>query len=164
VQRFAALTATDAPLALTLRSGLPNAESEDIADAFRAALAAGFARDVARGMTTVGPHRADLVLWLGGREARAYASQGQQRSMVLALKLAELDAVRSRARDEPILLLDDVSSELDAERTARLFAQLTDKAGQVWVTTTGATTLPLPKGAHVLVVEAGHVRASVAES
>ncbi len=157
--RFAGLAAADEGLHIALMSGVPKATGDDIAEPLRAALTAAYPRDAARGMTTTGPHRADLLFTLGGREARTYASQGQQRSLVLALKLGEVDAVYSRTGDQPILLLDDVSSELDQERTALLFAQLTGKVGQVWVTTTGSTPLPLPHSAHLLTVDHGRVYA-----
>jgi DNA replication and repair protein RecF len=67
---------------------------------------------------------------------RATASQGQHRAIVLALQLAEIEVVRGLRAIRPILLLDDVSSELDRDRTAALFASLRDKQGQVWLTTT----------------------------
>lgn len=91
-----------------------------------------------------GPHRDDLAILLGGRLARNYASQGQARSLVLALKLAELLAARHRA-DAPLFLLDDLTSELDARRMRRLVGVLAGMQSQVWVTTTDPAHLgPLP--------------------
>jgi DNA replication and repair protein RecF len=101
-----------------------------------AALRAARVKDLATHATQVGPHRDDLVFELDGREAGAYASQGQLRAIMLAWKTAEL-AVLSRAhRDPPILLLDDVSSELDPQRNAFLFEHLASLAGQCFITTT----------------------------
>lgn len=97
--------------------------------------------DVRRGVTTVGPHRDDLVITLAGRDTRAYASQGQQRTAVVAIKLAEAQVVGRRAQEPPVLLLDDVLSELDAERREKLLQQLGDE-GQVVVTSVEADPFP----------------------
>jgi DNA replication and repair protein RecF len=106
------------------------------AESFRAALARMRTRDRARGTASVGPHRDDLVLELDRRPVRGMASQGQHRAVVLALELAEIRVI-SRARAvRPILLLDDVSSELDRTRTAALFDALRREEGQVLLTTT----------------------------
>lgn len=72
--------------------------------------------DIRRGNTSIGPHRDDLILSLNETEVRPYASQGQQRSVVLALKLAELLLMRKKTGESPVLLLDDVMSELDSSR------------------------------------------------
>ena len=125
--------------------------------AFFAALRAGYPRDRRRGMTLCGPHRADLLCSLGGQPAKGFASQGQQRALVLALKLAEVECLQARLGAPPVLLLDDVSSELDAERTKRLFEVVQQVQCQVWVTTTGAAPLPVPQGAHRLRVRGGRV-------
>jgi DNA replication and repair protein RecF len=93
-------------------------------------------QDGRRGSASFGPHRDDLVLDLDGRAARRYASQGQQRVLTLALKTAELDCVRHARRAEPVLLLDDVSSELDPTRTGAVFDFLRGTASQIFVTTT----------------------------
>jgi DNA replication and repair protein RecF len=124
---------------------------------FFAALHAGYPRDRRRGMTLCGPHRADLLCSLGGQPAKGFASQGQQRALVLALKLAEVECLQARLGTPPVLLLDDVSSELDTERTKRLFEVVQQVQCQVWVTTTGAAPLPVPQGAHRLRVRGGRV-------
>ena len=98
----------------------------------------------------VGPHRDDMAILLGGRLARNYASQGQARSIVLALKLAELLAARQRA-DAPLFLLDDLTSELDGRRMRRLVGVLSQMQSQVWVTTTDPAHLgPLPPSECIL--------------
>ena len=88
-----------------------------------------------RQRTLVGPQTDDVDIALDGRSARTFGSQGQVRSIVLALKLGELIAARARG-DAPLFLLDDVGSELDAGRTTRLVEILSDLAVQVVVTTT----------------------------
>lgn len=133
---------------------------DDFAAAFSEALAAGYPRDRARGQTLSGPHRADLRIFLDGADIRLYGSQGQQRSVVLALKLAEVSLQINKTGFPPILLLDDVSSELDRQRTSFLFTAIANLGAQVWLTTTGAVDLPLPKSALVLNVHNGHLIAN----
>lgn len=102
------------------------------------ALAAARSDDLRRGVTTVGPHRDDVALSIDGLPARTHASQGEQRSLALALLLAVHRAVTERQGESPILLLDDVLSELDGYRTEALLAHL--PPGQTLLTTAG----PLP--------------------
>lgn len=130
---------------------------EEFALRFREALKASFQKDRARGITSVGPHRADLEIYLGDLEARHYASQGQQRAIVLAMKLGEVELLKEHLSAAPILLLDDVSSELDSGRTAQLFDLISAVGGQVFVTTTGAATLPRRPEDQCLKVEDGCV-------
>jgi DNA replication and repair protein RecF len=87
-------------------------------------------------VTTLGPHRDDIAVSFDGEPAVSVASQGQTRALVLALKLAELDVARTALGRPPLLLLDDVSSELDPARTALLFEALVELAGQCVLTTT----------------------------
>jgi len=108
----------------------------EIAAALGEALRARLGRDRDRGYTSAGPHMDDLALLLGRRGARAYASQGQQRALVLALKIAEIENLRERAGRPPLLLLDDVSSELDPEKNAYLLRYLAALPGQAFLTTT----------------------------
>ena len=90
-----------------------------------------------RGFTLVGPHRDDLRTTLNGHEVKTYASQGQHRAFVLAMKIAEIRYLEERFHFAPILLLDDVSSELDQERNRFLFDFLRRRTeGQVFITTT----------------------------
>ncbi len=116
--------------------------------------------DCARQATTVGPHRHDLVLEIGGRRLRDYGSTGQQRSAAIALKLIEIASLRSARGTEPALLLDDVFAELDAERQSRLAGRLLDSnERQVFITTPRREELPSNLDLPVWVVENGRVRA-----
>ena len=83
-------------------------------------LKAGLNRDIKLKMTGCGPHRDDIGFVLGGEDLRKYGSQGQQRTAALSLKLAEIELVKKHIKDEPVLLLDDVLSELDRERQNKL--------------------------------------------
>lgn len=105
-------------------------------EAYRAALARDRVRDAHRGSSSVGPQRDEWELMLGGVSARQFASQGQHRALVLAIKSAEIEVVARARGVQPIVLLDDVSSELDRERTRALFQFLRRQRGQVLLTTT----------------------------
>jgi DNA replication and repair protein RecF len=89
-----------------------------------------------RAVTLVGPHRDDIVLEIGGRDARSFGSQGQQRTIALAWKLAEVEMVEEVLRRKPVLLLDDVMSELDSERRAALSDVVASEVQTVVTTTT----------------------------
>lgn len=101
--------------------------------------------EIRKRQSLVGPHRDDLDIFINDVPARKFASQGQTRSIVLALKLAELEAAHKRG-DMPLFLLDDLSSELDFERLKKLVQMLSERDGQVWITTTNPNFLgALPK-------------------
>ena len=106
-------------------------------------LAARRAGDVRVGVTTVGPHRDDLAITIGGRDSRLQASQGEQRSVALALRLGLHQLLTGWLGEPPILLLDDVFSELDPNRSRALVTQL--PIAQALVT----TAVPLPVGVEV---------------
>jgi DNA replication and repair protein RecF len=106
-------------------------------------LAGAQAADCARGASTVGPHRDDLRLEIGGRPIREFGSTGQQRSAAVALKLLELATLREAREAEPALLLDDVFAELDDERRERLAARLVGPDDrQVFLTAPRVEELP----------------------
>jgi DNA replication and repair protein RecF len=113
-------------------------------DEARAALREHRRRDVHRSTAGFGPHRDDLDLSLDGHPVRVVASQGQHRALTLALKAAETTAIAAARGLEPILLLDDVSSELDPERTTALFAFLALAHGQIFLTTTRPELIVTP--------------------
>jgi len=110
---------------------------QDLAQAVHNSLA----EDLRRGSTTVGPHHDDIRVLLEGQEARAYGSQGQQRTAVVSLKLAEAALMARRTGERPVLLLDDVLSELDGERRGALLRQVAS-AGQVIITSVEAGPFP----------------------
>ena len=131
----------------------PRTGAESDAEAIVAELGERRAGDIARGFTGYGPHRDELELSFGGRSLRRYGSQGQQRLGLLALLFAEREALRSARRQLPLLLLDDVMSELDPERRSRLVAMLED-GGQALITATEIDHVPA-SGAAELAIEGG---------
>lgn len=144
----------DDPVQLVYRPGVGEEGNEAAgaaADATRVpALDRLRAQEIARGVTLWGPQRDEFQILLGGRDARVYASQGQQRTLVLALKLAEVAVIREITGRTPVLLLDDVLSELDRRRRERLLAAVA-ACEQVFLTATDppeiaarVIRLPLP--------------------
>ena len=121
-------------------------------------LCEGRARDIARASTGVGPHLDDLVLRVGGMSLRSYGSQGQQRTGALALKLAELFYLQENIGEAPILLLDDVMSELDADRRRALLDFIRHEHIQTFITATDAAYFPAERMGTYRYVEAGTVR------
>lgn len=129
------------------------------ADSVEAALGAGLAtlrrREEERGVTLVGPHRDDWTLVLDGLDARHHASQGEQRTLALALRLAGHEIVTETVGADPVLLLDDVFSELDPQRSAALVAHL--PAAQTLLTTAGLVPEGIRADAWLTVEEGGAV-------
>ncbi len=130
-EAFSRIAAPDLRLEVAYAPGAPRDEAELAAELERRR-----SIDVRRGSAGVGPHRDDLGLAISGRPVRGVASQGQHRAVTLALKSAEIAVIGGARGVQPVLLLDDVSSELDRDRTAALFAFLREQQGQVVLTTT----------------------------
>jgi DNA replication and repair protein RecF len=110
--------------------------------------------DLRRGVSTVGPQRDELAIGLNGLPARTHASQGEQRTLALSMRLAEHRLVAERTGSTPVLVLDDVLSELDPERATSLLANL--PPGQVVITSAS----PLPQAANperIIEIESGTV-------
>lgn len=123
-----------------------------------AALEERLERDVERGSTGLGPHLDDVRIQSGPRELRSFGSQGEQRLAVLSLLLAEADVLAERGPGAPLLLLDDVLSELDGRRR-RILTDGLNPQGQTLITATSASTLPTPPSQLIEVVP-GEARAA----
>lgn len=135
-QAFAEIFDPNLPVEIAYDRTWQADESTAPAQALRQALHNARRADLARGFTTVGPHRDDVLTFLAGQPVRGFASQGQHRAFVLALKITEIRTLRARLGAPPILVLDDVSSELDPRRNEQLFEFLAAFDGQVFITTT----------------------------
>lgn len=135
-ERHAAIAEGKEEIGLRYLPSVPLAEEESAWEAqIREALAEARRKEIGRGQTLVGPHRDDLELLIDNRPAKNFGSQGQQRTVVLALKLAELEHVRAVTDEAPLLLLDDVLAELDVRRQNALLASIGDDV-QAFVTST----------------------------
>jgi len=128
---FCTIARMSPALTLTFHSGSP---ADD--DAFRKALATGRDHDRCHRSDGTGRHKDDVRVRLGSRDLRSSASQGERRATVLAIKLAEIDVLRQNRGLTPLLLLDDVSSELDATRMEAFLAAVRAADPQVLLTTT----------------------------
>jgi DNA replication and repair protein RecF len=137
---FAEISGPGAPAALLgyrPAAGLRlEGDEAELAGRLEAALVDRLPRDRDKGYTSAGPHMDDLTLALDGRGARLYGSQGQQRALVLALKIAEIENLRAALGRPPLLLLDDVSSELDPAKNRFLLGYLAALPAQVFLTST----------------------------
>lgn len=104
--------------------GARGATAEEIKAELLRSLKQNLERDLELGYTTIGPHRDDILFTLNGKDARAFSSQGQQRSIVLALKFAEMEIFSEQLGEPPVLILDDVFSELDSGRQKKLYEHM----------------------------------------
>lgn len=139
----------------SVKMAVENFSDGQTEEAFLAELKRTLQSDLRSGFTAAGPHRDDLNITLDGLSARSYGSQGQQRSAVLALKLAEAETLADASGETPVVLLDDVMSELDQSRQDYLLNHLHGR--QVFITCCSAETVSLQETGKRFRVEAGHV-------
>ena len=147
-------------LSLSLLSGIEQRCGVELsAEQVFAALQGELQRELRNGRSVIGPHRDDIQILIADREARLYASQGQTRSIVLALKLAVIHLLERQRRERPVLLLDDVDSELDRQRAGALFDVIFRGERQVIITCTSADRIPIsPERYRLLQVRNGVVQ------
>ena len=137
---------------------LTQGTAEEVQQAFLEKIAQRVIAEQHQGTTLVGPHRDEIELTINQTPARQYGSQGQQRTLVLALKLAELKLIEEVIGESPLLLLDDVLAELDPNRQNQLLEAIQDRF-QTLITTThlGAFDSQWLKASQILTVQAGHI-------
>lgn len=122
------------------KTGVTDISSPNPDDYYRAILEIR-AREIASERALVGPHRDDLLLTLAGSQAREFSSQGQARTLTLLLKLGVIELIESKTGESPVVLLDDVDSELDERRAKFLFNVFAEKQRQVFISSTTRTSL-----------------------
>jgi len=130
----------------------------DIAESISEALSKNFPLDRKKGHTTVGPHRDRVGFMLNGKDASRFASQGQSKNLILALKASEIRLFKEHTGTNPILLLDDITSELDIKRRSFLFKTLSEFTGQVFVTSTDKNEIPRLGEFHSFLIDSGRIR------
>ncbi len=150
---FGEIAGEQLPLSLRYVASAPE-EPDD----FLRALQASREQDARLKRTGIGPHLDEVAVRLGGAAARHRASQGQHRAVALALVLAQGELLAARLGRRPVLLLDDVSSELDPDRNARFFEAAARRGGQLFVTTTDPRFVPPLEGRADWRIEAGRLR------
>jgi DNA replication and repair protein RecF len=161
-QAMAANTAEGLELSLAYRTTVEPARSDStpavLFPLMRAQLQEKRGGDAQLGWTSVGPHQDDLEILLGGKPARMFASQGEQRQAAVALKVAQVAIWRKRFSVSPILLLDDVFSELDPARAGLLLERMSGWEVQTLLTTTDPVDMVQHRGCRGFEVEAGSIR------
>ncbi|HMO58851.1 MAG TPA: DNA replication and repair protein RecF, partial [Roseiflexaceae bacterium] len=157
------VTNRDAPLQIHYQSSVAGISGGMATPAIEKVFVAHLERlrddEIGRGQTLIGPHRDDLLLDVGGVSIGTYGSRGQQRSATLALKLGEAELMHVRTGDAPVLLLDDLLSELDAERRAHLLKAIDRPDQQALLTATGLDEFDAAfvRQSHTIRVEAGRL-------
>lgn len=131
--------------------------TKDLASWYNKELASHREVDILRGSTSRGPHHDDIILTVNGINLRSFGSQGQQRTGVLSLKLSELEFLRSETGEYPILLLDDVMSELDVTRRHQLMEFIRRERIQTMITATDAAYFPQERIGTYFHVKAGRI-------
>lgn len=158
---YEAIAGNGSEASISYRPYLLNEETflQDGRSALISALQKSSKEERRTGATVVGPHRDDVDFLLGGKLLKRHASQGEQRSFVLALKMAEIELIRKIHGDPPVLLLDDMTSELDRERNRNFMDFLAKNEMQVFLTTTSIENILLHEGddQRKFLVEAGKV-------
>ena len=131
---------------------------KEIKEIFKYSMSECFEEELARGQSVIGPHRDDLLFLINNKDAKSFASQGQQRSIILAIKLAELKIMEKRTGETPVLLLDDVFAELDESRQDFLLHNLPENI-QTFLTTTHISEIQKEfiQGAQILEVKGGKI-------
>ena len=130
-------------------------DREALIESYRSKLRETRKEDIKDVVTSLGPHRDDLCLKINGDNVRSYGSQGQQRSCVLSMKIAEAELIRQATEQEPIVLLDDVLSELDSRRQEFLLNKIADR--QVFISCCERASADRLKGGKLFYVENGEI-------
>lgn len=143
-------------LSIRYQSSVNFIDNLTLEESFKIALEKSWSRDIFKKNTGVGPHRDDMTFLINGMDA-SFGSQGQHRSLVLSLKLAEIELMESITKEAPILLLDDVMSELDNTRQLKLLETISQNI-QTFITTTSLDHLQnLPSNLKIFYIEAGEI-------
>ena len=155
-EKHAFLSEGKETLKMKTESGYYGTE-EEIAYALYEDLKLGLDRDMRLGFTSIGPHRDDIKFTLNGEDVRVFGSQGQQRTVALSLKLAETESFYKRFGEYPIIILDDVLSELDKKRQKKLITAV-EHMQSVFTTTYIDRTVFRGKDFNKITVEKGRVK------
>lgn len=146
VEKHGQLTSSGEELCVKYQSQLVDTkhgdDGSDLNELYEKSLNGAIDLDIRQGSTSVGPHRDDLVFAIDSADVRKFCSQGQQRTSVLSLKLADLELMNLKLGEYPVVLLDDVTSELDDSRVAFLFDLLSKIPVQMFLTTTDLHGIP----------------------
>ncbi|SKC88858.1 DNA replication/repair protein RecF [Maledivibacter halophilus] len=132
-------------------------KTQDIYESFKQMLEKKIDNDIKRGFTTVGPHKDDLGIYIDNKDIRIFGSQGQQRTAALSLKLSEIEIIKGEIGEYPILLLDDVMSELDINRQKFLIKSLKNVQTFITITELPELMIPLDKEGSIFKISNGSI-------
>jgi len=155
-QAYSLISTSSSPFRLIYRSAL--SETEVTTDRFKELLAAGRAKELRRKQTLIGPHRDDLILEIAGKDVRRFGSRGEHKSSLMALKIAEAQYLKERIGTSPIIVLDDLTSELDAGRAKNTLRHFMEY-GQVFVSSVYPLTGTMATAGTSVEIVAGQARA-----
>ncbi|OQX87097.1 DNA replication/repair protein RecF [candidate division KSB1 bacterium 4484_87] len=155
-QIYASLTQTREKLEISYQPNLKFQESDDIQKIFHDELNINLSKEIQRGVCLIGPHRDDFIFKVNDHELKKYGSRGQHKTVLIALALAEYDLIYSLKNEKPIILIDDLFSELDNEREKLILKKLT-QTGQVFLTGTEIQANTANEQAAFFFVEDGKV-------
>ena len=134
-KHYQELSGSQDKIKLIYRGSFSATREQDLPQVFRRALELNREKDMSLGTTSIGPHRDDVLFLINGKPLRAVGSQGEHKTFVIALKIAEFHFLRGVQDESPILLFDDIFGELDAGRISNMISSLSE-IGQVFITTT----------------------------
>lgn len=134
-QFYQDLSSKDDKVKIVYQCNVFKDETEELAEKYRQAFERKRLKEIEYGTSLIGPHRDDLLFLINGHPMRVFASQGEHKTFVIALKLSEFSYLQQQRSHSPIMLFDDIFGELDANRIQQMLGQLSD-IGQVFVTTT----------------------------
>jgi DNA replication and repair protein RecF len=125
--------------------GLDNSDidfkSDNLEDVFKSLFDLNFNDECRRGITLFGPHKDDILITINGGVAREFASQGQHKSLLIALKMGEFEFLKKKKNETPVVLLDDIFSELDENRISKVLELIFDNSAQTMITVTNPETI-----------------------
>ncbi len=153
---YSTISHQDAQITFQYKASIPI--DHDIGKSLQGALAKNFELDRKRGHTTVGPHRDQPELLLNSRNTSTFASQGEAKTLAIALRAAEITLIKQTLGRVPIVLLDDISSELDERRRGYLFRLIEEFPGQIFVTSTSVKDISLSGPKKIFVIRDGRAR------
>ena len=154
------LTVPDEKIRLQYNSTIDYNDLNEIHDGFEKKLAKIKKSEIEQGNTLIGPHRDDVLFYINERELRKYGSRGQHKTVLIALMISEFLIIKDKTKETPIILIDDLFSEIDHVREHKILSYIID-LGQNFISTTlnynETTSFFKSKRAYLFEIEAGHI-------
>ncbi|MFZ5518101.1 MAG: DNA replication/repair protein RecF [Candidatus Zhuqueibacterota bacterium] len=132
---YSKLVSSNEKLSFEYKPNIPAEDNDEIKNRFKEKLAKNRKNEIQRGTCLIGPHRDDFVFKINGRELKKYGSRGQHKTVLITLVIAEANLIEERKNEKPVILIDDLYSELDVEREKKIL-HLLNGMGQIFITST----------------------------